>query len=770
MIEQNIEVRHVQKHETEANWKKVDTFIPKRGEIIIYDIDENYSYERIKIGDGITSLKDLSFKLFQSDWTQNDINAHNYINNRSHYEETINKDFYSNDNLIIYADQYKESFLKVFFQEGAEYTIVWNGQTYTCTARDDGYDDIYIGNQRIAFEVMGWTFPEDIVSNEPFFLATYAPDRWSIIMTADEGTFSISIKETEKYVKQLDEKYIPDSILRVQDWKQADWNQEDDTAKDFIKNKPNFLEIQAQADWLQQDTSSPDFIKNKPVFEAGDGLVVTDNKTNINISFDDDTVFYLDGGNVPMTPGLYNNNTLIVDWDTLNVDVSKSYTSSTSSQSPALYYALYNTYNDMCKIGKNELVVPSGIDTIGTYAFRNCSRLSALHLPDTLKTFDPTSVYWECRVEEFSVDSNNKNFSTIDGHLCNKEKTILYRHAPYRNEETYTIPKTITTIAYKAFHGDSSTKNLIIPSHVTQVANEAVSYCYGFDTVDIACPTISENMFEHSNIRKVILQPEVKEIKSYAFNECNYLNTIDFSEGLEIIGQGAFGDTGISELILPEGLTTLGKYAFSFCPRLTTVSIPSTMTSLEVGAFGGCLAIVAFESQSPHYKTINGILYNGDVTEILEYPAGNSSLTEYVIPDTVTTLRANCIDDAVHLTKITLPNSITTIESCAFMRSGITEITFPTKITEIADGVCSNCANLTTVTINSNITAIKARAFMNCPALTTIIINDSTPPTLDASALTGCANLTAIKVPASSVASYQIATNWKNFSSIIKSK
>ena len=61
MAEKNIKSRIVHKHDTESDWSKATTFIPKQGEIIIYDIDSNYSYERIKVGDGATNVNDLPF-------------------------------------------------------------------------------------------------------------------------------------------------------------------------------------------------------------------------------------------------------------------------------------------------------------------------------------------------------------------------------------------------------------------------------------------------------------------------------------------------------------------------------------------------------------------------------------------------------------------------------------------------------------------------------------------------------------------------------------
>ena len=61
MAEKNIKSRIVHKHDTELNWSKATNFIPKQGEIIIYDIDSNHSYERIKIGDGTTKVNNLPF-------------------------------------------------------------------------------------------------------------------------------------------------------------------------------------------------------------------------------------------------------------------------------------------------------------------------------------------------------------------------------------------------------------------------------------------------------------------------------------------------------------------------------------------------------------------------------------------------------------------------------------------------------------------------------------------------------------------------------------
>ena len=53
--------RVIHKHDIEENWKKAVNFIPKKGEIIIYDIDDKINYQRLKIGDGVTVVSELPF-------------------------------------------------------------------------------------------------------------------------------------------------------------------------------------------------------------------------------------------------------------------------------------------------------------------------------------------------------------------------------------------------------------------------------------------------------------------------------------------------------------------------------------------------------------------------------------------------------------------------------------------------------------------------------------------------------------------------------------
>lgn len=60
MADKTVKIRLVLKHDTEENWAKATNFVPKKGEVIIYD-DAAGEPARIKIGDGTTKVNDLPF-------------------------------------------------------------------------------------------------------------------------------------------------------------------------------------------------------------------------------------------------------------------------------------------------------------------------------------------------------------------------------------------------------------------------------------------------------------------------------------------------------------------------------------------------------------------------------------------------------------------------------------------------------------------------------------------------------------------------------------
>lgn len=56
-----IKTRIQHKHDIEANWLLATNFVPLAGELIIYDIDAEHSFERFKVGNGVDNVNTLPF-------------------------------------------------------------------------------------------------------------------------------------------------------------------------------------------------------------------------------------------------------------------------------------------------------------------------------------------------------------------------------------------------------------------------------------------------------------------------------------------------------------------------------------------------------------------------------------------------------------------------------------------------------------------------------------------------------------------------------------
>ena len=69
-----MKVKVLFKHETQADWDK-STYIPDKGEKVLYDPDASFPYTRVKYGDGTRSVKNLPFAISEISFTQADRDA-----------------------------------------------------------------------------------------------------------------------------------------------------------------------------------------------------------------------------------------------------------------------------------------------------------------------------------------------------------------------------------------------------------------------------------------------------------------------------------------------------------------------------------------------------------------------------------------------------------------------------------------------------------------------------------------------------------------------
>lgn len=259
MTEKNINSRIVHKHDTEENWLKAVNFYPKQGEIIIYDVDATHNYERMKIGDGTTVVSDLPFSgLYQSNWSQNDDSAPDYIQNRTHWEEKNYVEIVSGSVTLDGGTAIlSEEAIKLI--TGKTYSVTVNGIEYNCVAIDGTAsggtaDDFLLGNTSIVG--VGTN------TGEPFVVMFVHNMGVRMVVSDGSTTATISVVDKQSDIHKLDNKFLDLAWLPV-------------TEKGTVCiNEQRIIvgEIAAQVDWISEDVA--DRINNGEI-QVGDIFVVS---------------------------------------------------------------------------------------------------------------------------------------------------------------------------------------------------------------------------------------------------------------------------------------------------------------------------------------------------------------------------------------------------------------------------------------------------------------------------------------------------------------
>ena len=136
----------------------------------------------------------------------------------------------------------------------------------------------------------------------------------------------------------------------------------------------------------------------------------------------------------------------------------------------------------------------------------------------------------------------------------------------------------------------------------------------------------------NGQLKKIKLPSTVREIRASAFEGCS-IEELNLPEGLLEIHPGAFYQTPIHTLKLPATLRAIGEESFAHCP-LTHVELPESLVAIGEAAFDKCLKLESITSLSPRFKTIDGVLFSGDMKTLLCYPPAKKA-EHYEIPEGV---------------------------------------------------------------------------------------------------------------------------------------
>ncbi len=318
----------------------------------------------------------------------------------------------------------------------------------------------------------------------------------------------------------------------------------------------------------------------------------------------------------------------------------------------------------------------SGVTLIPYDAFRECSALQSIYLPDHIR-YIGTLAFYACDARIYANDGtetaetlgkNNKSFR-VPG--LNYSIRYLYQSdtltgkgiADVDNDTiSFTVPEDITAIISMAFYNCDQITDITLNDHITEIGSgvfsgcDAVRYCpldsataitlsragYSFrvpDTVYDLKYLFTENEvsgLEISNVDKSItsitIPDNVTSIGKHAFWNCKSIASVLIPQGVRTINQYSFWDcSALAEITIPSSVNYIGEYAFSECTQLKCISIPDGVTVIEKYTFNGCY-----------------------------------SLTDVAIPDSVTQIEQDAFGYCKSLKSIILPDSIVSIGRFAF--------------------------------------------------------------------------------------------------------
>lgn len=238
-----------------------------------------------------------------------------------------------------------------------------------------------------------------------------------------------------------------------------------------------------------------------------------------------------------------------------------------------VYYSqndcLLSKESNVLLLGCQNSIISEGVEVIASGAFDNCTDLTEIKLPSTVKTIMPgafsncqlvTSLYISENVTELtgafeamislsniSVSPNNPKYTVVDGCLVEKKTNKLVLA-----DKRGIIPEGIEIIGEGAFAGNEGLFTLEFPESVKEIEARAFANCINLETV--------------------IFNKNITAIPDSCFEGCEYLEFIEIPRHITSIGEKAFkGCVRFERLELRDTMKYVGEAAFDNCIRLYIV-------------------------------------------------------------------------------------------------------------------------------------------------------------------------------------------------------
>ena len=259
---------------------------------------------------------------------------------------------------------------------------------------------------------------------------------------------------------------------------------------------------------------------------------------------------------------------------------------------------------------------------------------------------------------------------------------------------------------YWSFSSCENLKEVIFPKNAPYVIGvEAFEGCSSLKEIDLTGTAgISYSAFRNcTGLEKAILPEGLEVVSQGLFNGCSSLKEVEIPSSVKYIYSDAFRGTGITELYLGKNIETIGdnvfrdcvnlrklvfeegfdglkdnpktrqicEYAFAYCTSLTEVVLPNSVTTLPYATFLSC-------------NNLSDIVISGNITAIGEYALANTAVSSVEIPEGVTSIGHYAFSDSL-LESINLGDNLSVIGNYAFSGTYLTEIHIPESVTYIGN-------------------------------------------------------------------------------------
>ena len=433
------------------------------------------------------------------------------------------------------------------------------------------------------------------------------------------------------------------------------------------------------------------------------------------------------------------------------------------------------------------VTIPNSVTSIGERAFYNCSNLTSVTIPDSVTSIGDYA-FSECS-------------SLTSVTIPNSVTSIgYYAFSGCSSLTSVTIPDSVTSIGKGAFSGCSSLTSVTIPDSVTSIGDYAFKDCSSLTSVTIpdSVTSIGDGAYVDNGafagsykLVEVINKSSLDIEKGSYFNGyvayyalevhngeskivnkdgylfytyeginylVNYIGTdteltlpVNYNGENYVINNSAFkGNDNITSVTIPNSVTSIGYSAFENCTSLTSVTTGNSVTSIGERAFFACSKLTSvYIDDIASWCNIEFAFSGNPLSYAKNLYLNNGSgvyelVTELVIPNAVTEIKAYAFVYCDSLTSVTIGDSVTSIGDSAFSScTSLTNVKIPDSVTSIGSSAFSSCTSLTSVTIGDSVTSIGENAFYSCTSLTSVTIPNSVT-SIGVRAFYECKNLTSI--------------------------